>query len=112
MSDPDRLARARRVAELLDEAFTVPVVGKVGLDGLIGLLPVAGDWLTVVPALYVVYQGYRLGLPGRAVAWMLLLVAAEAVVGSVPLLGDLFDVAFKANRRNVARIERHVAATD
>ena len=110
MGEPARLARARRVADLLDAAFTVPVVGKVGLDGLIGLLPVAGDWLTVLPALYVVYQGYRLGLPGHAVAWMLFLVVAEAVIGSVPLVGDLFDIAFKTNRRNVARIERHVTA--
>lgn len=109
MADQTRLARARRVADLLDSAFTLPLIGKVGLDGLIGLLPVVGDWATAVPALYIVYQGYRLGVPKHAVVWMLLLVFVDAVVGSVPVLGDLLDIAWKANQRNVARIERHVA---
>ena len=108
MAEPARLARAHRVAELLDAAFTLPVIGKVGLDGLVGLLPVVGDWIAYLPALYVVYQGYRLELPKRTVVWMLFLVTVEAIVGSVPIVGDLIDIAFKANRRNVARIERHV----
>lgn len=108
MAEPARLVRARRVADLLDAAFVLPVVGKIGLSGLIGLLPVIGDWATVIPSLYVVYQGYRLGLPKRTVAWMLLLVLVDAVVGSVPIFGDLLDIRWKANQRNVARMERHV----
>ncbi|QKY18993.1 DUF4112 domain-containing protein [Halolamina sp. CBA1230] len=110
MAEPARLARARAIAELLDAAFTLPIVGEIGFDGIVGLLPVAGDWLIVLPSTYIVYQGYRLGVPKRVCLWMLLLVAAEAVLGSVPILGDLFDIAFKANRRNVARIERYVDA--
>ncbi|WP_053947745.1 DUF4112 domain-containing protein [Halolamina sediminis] len=110
MSEPARLTRARTVAELLDAAFTLPLVGDVGIDGIVGLLPVAGDWLTVLPSTYIVYQGYRLGLPKRACLWMLLLVLVEATLGSVPIVGDALDIAWKANRRNVARIERHVDA--
>mgnify|MGYP000733482306 CR=1 FL=1 len=110
MSEPARLARARTAAELLDAAFTLPLVGEIGIDGVVGLLPVVGDWLTVFPSTYIVYQGCRLGVPKRTCLRMLLLVGFEAVLGSVPILGDLFDIAFKANRRNVARIERHVGA--
>jgi hypothetical protein len=97
------------VADLLDAAFTLPVIGKIGLDGIVGLLPVVGDWVMTIPALYIVYEGYRLGVPKRAVAWMLLVVLVEALSGSVPVFGDLLDVKWRANQRNVARIERHVA---
>lgn len=110
MTPSTRLARARRVADLLDGAFTLPIIGKIGLDGLIGLLPVVGDWVTVIPSLYVVYQGYRLGLPKQTIAWMLLLVVVDATAGSVPVVGDLLDIKWKANQRNVARMERHVDA--
>lgn len=109
MAEPARLARARRVADLLDAAFTLPVIGRVGFDGLVGLLPVVGDWAMAIPSLYVVYQGYRLGLGKRTVAWMLLLLLVETVAGSVPIVGDALDIAWNANQRNVARIERHVA---
>ncbi|GAB7095132.1 hypothetical protein JCM30237_22850 [Halolamina litorea] len=108
MTDPARLDRARRVADLLDGAFSLPVVGEIGLDGLLGLLPIVGDWVTAVPALYIVYQGYRLGLPRLTLAVMLLRVGVDAVAGSVPVFGDLLDITWKANRRNVARIERHL----
>lgn len=110
MTPSTRLARARRVAALLDAAFTLPIIGKIGLDGLLGLLPVVGDWATAIPSVYVVYQGYRLGLPKHTVAWMLLLVVVDATAGSVPVVGDLLDIRWKANQRNVARIERHHAA--
>ena len=110
MAEPARLARARRVADLLDAAFTLPLIGKVGFDGLVGLLPVVGDWVMAIPSLYVVYQGYRLGLPKRAIAWMLLLVLVDTALTSVPILGDALDIAWKANQRNVSRIERHVDA--
>ncbi|MFW5903704.1 MAG: DUF4112 domain-containing protein [Halolamina sp.] len=110
MTDSTRLDRARRVADLLDAAFTLPVIGKVGFDGLVGFVPVVGDWLMYLASLYVVYQGYRLGLPKCAVAWMLLRITVETVLSSVPLVGDLLDVVWKANQRNVARMEQHVGA--
>ncbi len=108
MEPAARVERSRRVAELMDSAFTVPVVGTVGLDGIIGLLPVAGDWVTAVFGLYIVYQGSRLGLPTSELAWMLLLVGLDAAAGSVPVIGDALDIAWKSNQQNVARIERHL----
>jgi len=103
-----RLERARRCANLLDSAIELPVVGGIGLDGILGLLPVAGDWITAVFGLYIVYQGHKIGLPKPALIRMLLVVALDAVAGSVPVVGDLLDIAWKSNQRNVARIERHL----
>ncbi|AEN05228.1 DUF4112 domain-containing protein [Halolamina sp.] len=105
-----RLDRARRCADLLDSAIDLPIVGGVGLDGILGLLPVAGDWITALFSLYIVYQGHKIGLPKPALARMLLVVALDAVVGSVPVVGDLLDIAWKSNQGNVARIEQHLAA--
>lgn len=110
MEPTARLERARWLADLLDEAVDLPVVGSIGIDGIVGLLPVAGDWFTALLSLYVVYQGYRAGIPKSAVVRMLFVVAIDAVAGSVPLVGDLFDIAWKSNQRNVARIEHHLDA--
>lgn len=110
MDPAARLDRARRVATLLDSAVKLPVVGRVGLDGVVGLLPVAGDWLTAFFGLYIVYQGYRVGVSRLTLVKMLLVVAADAAAGSVPLFGDLLDIAWKSNERNVATIERHLDA--
>lgn len=110
MDPATRLDRARRVATLLDSAVTLPVVGRVGLDGLVGLLPVAGDWVTALIGLYIVYQGYQLGLPRVTLLRMLVVVAADAFLGSVPLVGDLLDIVWRSSERNVATIERHLDA--
>jgi hypothetical protein len=112
MDPATRLDRARRVATLLDSAVTLPVVGRVGLDGVVGLLPLAGDWITALLGLYVVYQGYRLGLPRRAIFKMLLVVGADAVIGSIPVVGDLLDIVWRSSERNVATIERHLDAAN
>ena len=112
MDPATRLDRARRVATLLDSAVTLPVVGRVGLDGIVGLLPLAGDWITALLGLYVVYQGYRLGLPRRTIFKMLLVVGADAVIGSIPVVGDLLDVVWRSSERNVATIERHLDAAN
>lgn len=110
--EPPALGRARRVAHLLDESIRVPVIGyRVGLDPLLGVLPVAGDTVAAVGSLYVVLVGVRLGLPARAVVKMLSLVALDWALGSVPVLGTIVDAVLKANERNVATIESHLTAT-
>ena len=102
-----RLNRVRRLAWLLDRSIPLGRNLRIGLDPLIGLLPGGGDAIGIVLALYIVWEGARLGLPARVVAQMLGNVALEGVVGTVPVLGDLFDAAWKANVRNVHLIERH-----
>lgn len=105
-----RLARVRRLAWLLDAAVKVPGTRfRFGLNSVIGLAPVAGDAAMAAVSLYIVYEGYQLGVPKQTLARMLGNVAVETVAGSIPILGDVFDTAFKANLRNIALIDGHVA---
>jgi len=102
-----RLARIRKLAWWLNGAFRIPGVRmRFGLDTLIGLVPGGGDAVTALFSLYIVYEGYRLGVRGPVVMRMLGNVAIEAAVGMIPVLGDLFDTAFKADFRNIELIER------
>lgn len=110
---PPALERARAVGDLLDESVTVPGTGfRIGLDPILGILPVAGDSVASVASLYIVFVGFRLGLPATALAKMLAFIGVDFVVGSVPLLGTLVDAVLKVNTRNVATIESHVLDPD
>ncbi len=104
-----RLANLRRLAWLIDGVFALPFTRfRFGLNSVIGLAPAAGDAILAGISLYIVNEARLLGVPGPLLGRMLRNVAIEAVAGSVPILGDLFDVAFKANLRNLAIIEEHL----
>lgn len=106
-----RLKRARGMADLLDSAYELPLVGtRVGLDAIVGLVPVLGDWLTMCCSLYIVYEALRAGVPKPTLLRMLLTIGVDAVFGAVPVLGDILDVVWKANQRNVRLFERHLNA--
>ena len=108
-ADEPALERARALADLLDEAVRVPGTEfRIGLDPILGILPVAGDLAMAVLSLYPVVEAYRLDAPRRTLAWMLTLVGVDAVIGSIPVVGDLFDAFWKANEWNVRALERHV----
>jgi hypothetical protein len=97
-----RIARIDALATLLDTAFVIPGTGiRFGLDGLIGLFPVIGDTITTALSLFIVHEAYQLGAPGHVIARMLGNVALDGMFGAVPLVGDAFDVLWRANRRNV-----------
>jgi hypothetical protein len=99
-------------AYLLDDGLPVPGTDRrVGLDPLVGLLPVAGDTATAVVSLALVVQAALLGVSRRTLARMLLNVGVDAVAGSVPVVGDLFDAVWKANRRNVKLALRDLSTT-
>jgi hypothetical protein len=102
------LARLRFLARFLDTAIRLPNGFRFGADALIGLIPGVGDAATTLIAAYFVYEGYQLGLPPWALAAMVGNVAIDALLGAVPLLGDVFDTVFKANVRNLRIIEKHV----
>lgn len=105
-----RVERLRRLARLLDAAVRIPGIGaRVGLDGIVGLVPGIGDAATAALSLYIVLEARRLGVPKAALARMLANVAIDTLAGTVPLLGDIFDVAWKANLRNIGIIEQHMA---
>ncbi len=108
-SAASRLSRLKALAWLVDGAFRIPGTRfRFGLNSLIGLTPVAGDTVLTAISLYIVYEAHRLGVPRRELTRMLRNVGIEAVAGAVPLLGDVFDMGFKANLRNLAIVEDHV----
>lgn len=101
------LERLRRVARLLDSSVTVPGTDfKVGVDSLIGLVPGVGDWVGAAISLSLVHRARKLGVKKRTLGKMLGAVGLEATVGAIPVVGDLFDMAFRANQRIVRMIER------
>ena len=103
----DPLARARALTRLLDSAAAIPGTGiRFGLDPLLGLIPGLGDVAGAALAGYLVLVAQRLGAPRAVVLRMLANVAVDTVGGTVPLIGDAFDVAFKSNTRNLALLER------
>lgn len=112
-SDPAaRLIRLRRLAWLIDGAFSLPGTRfRFGLNSVIGLLPVGGDAVLGVLSLYIIYEAAQLGLPRHKLLRMMANVGIEVVGGSVPILGDLFDMALKANLRNLRIIDDHMRGT-
>ena len=108
-SRAERIARLDALASLLDTAFFIPGTNiRFGVDALIGLVPGIGDAVTTAISLYIVHEARELGAPRHLVARMLMNVALDSVVGAVPLLGDAFDVMWRANRRNMALLQRHL----
>ncbi len=101
-----RVAQLRRLAWLLDAQFGLPGTKfRFGVNSLIGLWPVAGDVALGAVSLYLIWEAKRLGVPKALLAQMAANVAIEVVGGSVPIVGDLFDMTFKANLRNLALME-------
>ena len=108
-SREERLARIDALSRLLDTAFIVPGTNiRFGLDALIGLVPGIGDAITTAMSLYIVSEARALGAPRLLIARMLANVALDGFVGAIPLVGDAFDVAFRANRRNMALLLGHL----
>ena len=108
------IARVRAVARVLDTAIGIPGTRiRFGLDPIIGLVPGLGDVASAVLSGYIVLTGIRLGVSPTVVARMIGNIAIDTLLGSVPVLGDLFDASWKSNKKNVELLERHlgVAAT-
>lgn len=101
-----RLEQLRRLAWLLDSSIPIPGTRlSIGLEALIGLLPGLGDLIGVVLSSYILREAHALGASKAVLARMTLNIAIEGIVGSVPLAGDLFDAAWKANQRNVRLLQ-------
>lgn len=101
--------RLDRLAHWLDDRFEIPGTGiRFGLDGLLGLVPVVGDTATNLVSLYLVVEARRLDASGWTITRMLFNVLIDWLVGLVPLVGDIFDIGFKANRRNIAILKKQI----
>ena len=95
------MRRLKIIARLMDNALAIPFTNfRVGLDPLIGLLPVGGDLAGLAISLYIVQQAHKLGAPRPVLMRMLANVAIDSGLGMVPVAGDAFDAIFKANIKN------------
>jgi hypothetical protein len=103
-----RLEALRKASELLDSAFVVPGTSyRIGLDPILGLVPLLGDVVSPLFAIGILWQARDLAIPRVVQFRMIFNVAIDALLGAVPLAGDLFDFAWKANNKNLALLERH-----
>lgn len=109
-TSPHREAeRLERLAHWLDDRYRVPGTGiRFGWDSVVGLIPGLGDGATTILALYIVLRARHLGVPRAVIMRMAANVAADLVLGAVPIVGDLADVGFKANRRNIRMLQKHL----
>ena len=105
------LAHLRGLSRALDGAVTIPGTGiRLGLDPLIGLVPVLGDWVGGLLSGYIVVRAAGLGASLATLLRMLGNLGLDALVGSVPVLGDIFDLGFRANQRNLELLRKHLGA--
>jgi hypothetical protein len=103
-----RLALLRRWATLLDSVFRVPGTRiRFGLDATLGLIPGIGDLSAPVYAVFILATGFRMKVPAVVLARMVLNAGFDMLMGLVPVLGDVGDIFWKANLRNMALLERH-----
>jgi hypothetical protein len=105
----DALRKLERTARLMDTSIRIPVIGyRIGLDGLVGLVPGIGDALTLAPALYILFKARQIGVPAPVLLRMAGNTGIDALLGTVPLIGDLFDMIWKSNLRNVDLVREHL----
>lgn len=109
MSHAERLAQVQWLARMMDDRFAVPGTRlRFGWDAILGVVPGLGDALTSIISLIIVHHAWQTGASPFMLARMLGNVVADFLIGAVPVAGDLFDVAFKANRRNARLLEQHL----
>ena len=108
-----RIRRAVGIARLMDTAVRLPIIGvRIGADSVLGLIPAIGDVAGSLIGLFIIDEARRLGLPGHKLARMAANLDVDAACGTVPLIGDLFDVYFKSHRRNVGIILDHFGVNE
>ena len=96
-------------AHLLDDVFRIPGTRiRLGLDGLIGLIPGLGDVLAGIASFVLIFAAWVRGVPYVTLVRMMINLALDVLIGAIPLFGDIFDIAWKANRRNYRLMTRHL----
>ena len=104
---PKALLKAQKLANLLDTAVKLPIIPiRIGLDSIVGLIPGAGDALMLLVSLRIVWLGKSLGMPSALVVQMVKNSAIDFGLGFVPFIGDIVDVFYKANQKNVRLMEK------
>jgi Domain of unknown function (DUF4112) len=105
----ESVARLEALAKLMDGSFTVPGTNiRLGLDALIGLVPVAGDVVSGVISSYLIWEARRLGAPKLLIARMMANTFLDTTIGAIPVVGDAFDLMFRGNMKNMALLRAHM----
>ena len=103
------LRRVEMLEHVLERAVVLPGIRrKVGLDAVIGLVPIAGDVVAAALGMYLVWEARNLGMSKWQLARMTTNVGVDTLLGAIPVAGDLFDFMFRSNRRNLKIIRRHI----
>ena len=103
------VARLEALAKLMDGSFTVPGTDiRLGLDAVIGLVPVAGDLVSGLISTYMIWEARRLGAPRLLIARMVANTFFDTTIGAIPVLGDAFDILFRGNMKNMMLLRRHI----
>ena len=101
--------RIDMVERILERAFVIPGLGRgVGLDAVLGFVPLAGDVVSGAMGLYLIWEARNLGMGKATIARMLWNVGVDTTLGAVPVIGDFFDFFFRSNTRNLRLIKRHL----
>lgn len=101
--------RLDALARVMDSAVQIPGTNiRMGVDALLGLLPVVGDAISATISSYLIWEAKQMGVSKFVLARMAGNVAIDTVIGAVPFAGDIFDVAYKANMKNIALLKKHV----
>ena len=101
--------RIDMLERVLERALVIPGINRsVGLDAIIGFVPVAGDIIAGAMGLYLVWEARNLGMSKWTVARMLANVGMDTAIGAIPVAGDLFDLLFRSNTKNLRLIKRHL----
>ncbi len=109
-TEAEVLVRLEALSRLLDNAFRVPGTNlRFGFDAVLGLIPGIGDVLTNFVSVYLVLEARRLGVAGWDIARMIGNIVVDVAVSSIPLAGDVFDVFWRANDRNMSIVRNHLA---
>ena len=104
-----KVNKLRRLSRVLDNAISIPGTKlSFGLDPILGLLPGGGDTITGGISAYIVVEAARMGLPREVLGQMVVNVLIDSLAGTVPVLGDLFDVGWKSNVKNIELLEKHL----
>ena len=107
------LRRLRRISHLLDNAIPIPgTKHRIGLDPILGLIPGGGDLVGSIFAGYVVFKSAQMGVPQETLIKMATNIVFDTVAGTVPVAGDLLDVAWKANVKNIELLDAHLGSPE